>query len=190
MHTTKSRLRMLANMFFPMLLFGLTPFTLAAESHNSPGAWVSPKAAALTREVRQQLGTLNYYAVFDDLTFRVESPGTVVLAGEVTRPGLKSDAEAVVLKINGVDKVVNQVEVLPESASDDSIRWAAFRAIFDKPELQQYAVQQVSPLRIIVKNGQITLDGKVASQFDKKEIEMSARSVPDAAGVIDNLVVE
>jgi hyperosmotically inducible protein len=139
--------------------------------------------------VSEQLATLPYYYVFDNITFSIMPPGTVVLMGQVTRSGLKSDAEAAVAEINGVEKVVNKIEVLPDSPLDDSIRWAAFEAIFAKPVLQGYATQTVSPLRIIVKNGEITLEGVVASQFDKTLIEMSARSVREASGVTDNLIV-
>lgn len=185
-----NRTRIFAGMFFPFLLFGATLTSLVADkaAASPPAPGLNP-TTFLEQEVRQQLATLNYYAVFDHVTFSVGAPGTVILGGEVTRAGLKSDAEAAVRNVKNVTKIVNDIEVLPISPTDDSIRWAAFKAIFDKPELQQYAIQKIAPLRIVVRNGEITLDGKVASEFDRTLIDMSARSVPEAAGVIDNIVV-
>src|SRR6185295_14637176 len=72
----------------------------------------------LAREVRHELVTLPYYGVFDDLAFRIEGT-TVVLLGQVSRPTLKSDAENVTKRVEGVTKVVNQIEVLPLSPMDD-----------------------------------------------------------------------
>src|ERR1700682_1443081 len=55
--------------------------------------------------------------------------GTVILTGEVTRPTLKDDAERVVKRIEGVERVDNRIRVLPLSPFDDRLRVAAFRAI-------------------------------------------------------------
>ncbi len=154
-----------------------------------PGARLSQPLTKVADTVRQNLARLPYYDVFDYVRFDLVEPGTVLLTGEVTRPALKSDAETAVSRVAGVQKVVNRIEVLPASPGDEAIRWAAFKAIFEKPSLQGYAVQNVSPLRIVVENGTITLDGRVASKFDRTLIEDTARSVPGIAGVIDNLTV-
>src|ERR1700674_1370342 len=55
----------------------------------------------LIQEVRHQLVLLPYYSVFDNLAFKVEGD-TVILEGQVVRPTLKSDAENVVKKIEGI----------------------------------------------------------------------------------------
>src|SRR6266478_1967835 len=73
----------------------------------------------LIKEVRHELVMLPYYSVFDDLSYKVEG-GTVTLFGAVTRPTLKSDAENSVKKIEGVERVVNNIDVLPPSPNDDS----------------------------------------------------------------------
>ena len=73
----------------------------------------------LVREVRHELVTLPYYSVFDNLEYKVDGY-TVTLLGQVTRPTLKSDAEKAVQQIEGVEKVVNQIEVLPLSPMDDA----------------------------------------------------------------------
>src|SRR5262252_4493221 len=107
----------------------------------------------IAREVRHQLVMLPYYGVFDDLAFRVEG-GRVTLLGAVTRPTLKSDAENVVKRIEGVTQVDNQIEVLPLSSLDDRIRIAEYRAIYGDPVLStRYGYRALPSIHIIVKNG-------------------------------------
>lgn len=145
----------------------------------------------LVREVRHQLVMLPYYGVFDDLSFRVDPDGTVTLMGAVTRPTLKSDAENVVKHIEGVTRVVNQIEVLPLSPDDDRIRMAEYRAIYGDPALAtRYGYRAVPPVHIIVKNGHVTLDGVVANQADKDLINIRANSVPGVFSVTNDLMVE
>jgi hyperosmotically inducible protein len=144
----------------------------------------------ITREVRHELALLPYYGVFDNLAYRVSPDGTVTLLGQVTRPTLKSDAENVVKRIEGVERVDNQIKVLPPSPMDDQIRMAVYRAIYGNPELSMYAVRAVPPIHIIVENGHVTLEGVVARQMDKQVVEMQAKSVPGVFSVTNNLRVE
>ncbi len=111
-------------------------------------------ADRITREVRHELVMLPYYGVFDNLAYRVEG-STVTLMGQVTRPTLKSDAENVVKRIEGVEHVNNEIEVLPVSPNDDRIRRAVYRAIYSDPTMDRYAIQAIPPIHIIVKNGNI-----------------------------------
>jgi hyperosmotically inducible protein len=67
---------------------------------------------------------------------------------------------------------------------------AAYRAIFGHTALNRYALQAVPPIHIIVKNGNITLEGVVASEADKNIANIQARSVPGAFNVTNNLRVE
>jgi hyperosmotically inducible protein len=101
--------------------------------------------ARLMREVRHELVMLPYYGVFDHLAYRVDG-GTVTLLGQVSRPTLKSSAENVVKDIEGVERVVNNIEVLPVSSHDDNIRLAAYRAIYGHSNLNRYALQAVPPM--------------------------------------------
>jgi hyperosmotically inducible protein len=145
--------------------------------------------ARLEREVRHELVMLPYYGIFDNLAFRVDG-GTVTLLGQVSRPTLKTDAERVVKDIEGVERVVNKIEVLPNSPEDDRIRMAAYQAIYGHTALNRYALQAVPPIHIIVKNGNITLEGVVASESDKNIANIQARSVAGAFSVTNNLRVE
>jgi hyperosmotically inducible periplasmic protein len=176
------------------LVAGVTlgPSTFAAQDDKTRDRARSPEQRALRgieREVRHELVMLPYYGVFDNLTFQVNG-STVTLGGQVSRPTLKSSAENVVKDIEGVDKVVNNIEVLPVSPNDDRIRLAVFRAIYGHTALNRYALQAVPPIHIIVRNGNVTLEGVVASEADKNIANIQARGVPNVFEVTNNLRVE
>jgi hyperosmotically inducible periplasmic protein len=145
----------------------------------------------LIKEIRHELVTLPYYDVFDWLEGEVKPDGTIVLRGEVVRPSTKSEAEKRVKSIEGVTKVVNEIEVLPVSPNDDRIRLAVYRAIFnwDSP-LFRYAHRSVPPIHIIVKNGRVTLKGVVATEQEKQLAYMKASQVPGVFEVRNELRVE
>ena len=144
----------------------------------------------LIKEVRHNLLMLPYYGVFDDLGFNVQG-STVTLTGEVTRPTLKDDAGSTVKKIPGVTNVVNNIEVMPLSPNDDSIRVAAYRAIYgDQTLTTRYAYQAAPSIHIIVKNGNVRLEGVVANAMDKQIAGMRAKGVSGAFDVQNDLQVE
>jgi hyperosmotically inducible protein len=143
----------------------------------------------IIKEVRHELVMLPYYGVFDNLTYRVNGYN-VELGGQVTRPTLKSDAERVVKQIEGVEKVINNIEVLPLSPNDDRIRLAVYRAIYRQPNLNRYALQAVPPIHIIVKNGDVSLEGVVASAADRNISGIQANSVSGVFHVTNNLRTE
>src|SRR5262245_53222094 len=124
----------------------------------------SGRTSLIGEEIRRQLVTLPYYGVFDWLEAQVQPDGTVTLRGAVTRPTTKSDAEARIRRLESVTNVVNEIEELPPSPSDDRIRVAMYRAIFNwEGPLFRYALRAVPPIHIIVRNGRATLKGFVAS---------------------------
>jgi len=142
----------------------------------------------LSQEVRHQLVMLPWYSVFDNLAYKVEGD-KVTLYGQVTRPTLKSDAEAAVKSIEGVSSVANNIEVLPLSPMDDEIRRAVYRAIYGDPGLSRYSVQAVPSIHIIVKNGNVTLEGVVDNETDKNLAGLRANGVPNVFSVKNNLAV-
>jgi hyperosmotically inducible periplasmic protein len=149
----------------------------------------SPKSEErITREVRHELLMLPYFGVFDYIAYKVDD-GTVTLLGQVVRPSLKSDAENVVKRIEGVNRVENQIEVLPPSPQDDRLRIALFRAIYEYPALQRYELGVLKPIRIVVKSGRVTLEGVVDSEADKNMINVRANGVPGIFSVTNNLQV-
>lgn len=143
----------------------------------------------ISREVRHELVTLPYYGVFDNLAYRVDGDN-VTLYGEVTRPTLKSDAERSVKRIEGVQKVTNNIEVLPLSPNDDRIRRNVYRAIYGQPGLDMYALRAVPTIHIIVKNGNVTLIGAVSNEGDKNRAAIAANGVSGVFSVKNELVVD
>ena len=114
----------------------LVPFALAGQQQDHNDAFVrgSESESKLAHRVRHELVMLPYYTIFDDLAFRVND-STVTLFGDVTNPVLKSDAENVVKRLEGVTQVINKINVLPLSSMDDQIRRAEFRAIYGDPQI-------------------------------------------------------
>jgi hyperosmotically inducible periplasmic protein len=174
----------------------LLPMGFAAKSdkkqkdHNDSFIAGEADESAIAKRVRHELLMLPYYGVFDDLAFRVDG-NTVTLLGEVTRPTLKDDAERVVKRIEGVGRVVNKIEVLPLSPMDDQIRMAEFRAIYGDPALStRYGYRAIPSIHIIVKNGNVRLEGVVANKADKDLIGIRANSVPNVFSVTNDLQVE
>jgi hyperosmotically inducible protein len=152
-------------------------------------ALAQPSQEKISREVRHELVMLPYYGIFDNLAYRVD--GTkVTLFGQVTQPVLKSDAERVVKRIEGVELVDNQIEVLPLSPNDDRIRRAVCQAIFSKAPLQRYQLGAVPPIHIIVKNGNVTLVGVVSNEGDKTIARIAANGAPGVFKVQNDLAVE
>jgi osmotically-inducible protein OsmY len=142
----------------------------------------------IAREVMHELLMLLNYSVFDNLAFRVEG-NTVYLYGQAVSLGLKSDAEAAVKHIEGVEKVVNNIEALPPSGVDDRIRRAEYRAIFGSGGLSKYSWGAVPSIHIIVKGGHVTLVGVVDNPLDKQLAETQARGVPGVFSVDNQLQV-
>lgn len=164
--------------------------SLSAIAQNTPRDQLSPKSEArIAREVRHELLMLPYYGVFDNIAYKVDG-STVTLLGQVVRPSLKSDAENSIKHIEGVERIDNEVEVLPPSSADDRIRLALFRAIYQFPSLQKYELGVQKPIRIIVKNGHVTLEGVVDNQTDKDTAGIRAKTVPGTFSVDNNLRVQ
>lgn len=147
--------------------------------------------AYLVKEVRKELITIPFFGVFDWLEGKVEPDGTVYLRGEVTRPIIKSDAENRVEKIEGVTKVVNEIEVLPLSNQDDRLRLAVYRTLFNfNSPLFRYGQQPVPSIHIIINNGRLTLKGVVNSKADSNIANVRAGSVAGLFEVKNELQVE
>jgi len=142
----------------------------------------------LIREVHHELVMLPYYSVFDNLAYKVEGD-KVILEGQVVRPTLKSDAGAVVKKLEGVGSVVNNIEVLPLSPMDDQLRRAVYQAVYGDTGLSRYGFSAVPSIHIIVKNGNVTLEGAVDNDSDKNLANLRASQVPNVFSVKNNLRV-
>jgi hyperosmotically inducible protein len=143
----------------------------------------------IVKEVRHELAMLPQFSIFDNLAYKVEG-GTVTLLGQVRNAVLKDEAAQVVKHVEGVEKVDNQIEILPASFNDDRIRRQVARAIFNEPRLFNYAIQSNPPIHIIVKNGRVDLQGVVRDQGDKDVAGIMANGVPGVFAVQNDLQVE
>ncbi len=143
----------------------------------------------LEKEVRHELVMLPFYGLFDNLAFQIDG-SKVTLLGQVTTPSLRTDAERLVRRIEGIENVENKIEVLPLSPNDDRIRRAEYRAIYAHTALARYALRAVPTIHIIVKNGHVTLEGAVASQSDKIIAGIQANGVPGVFSVANELLVD
>lgn len=155
------------------------------QDRHQPSAKAQERIA---REVRHELLMLPYFGVFDYIAFKVDGYN-VILLGQVVRPTLKSDAERAAKRIEGVEKVDNQIEVLPTSTVDDRLRLSLYRAIYGYPALEKYALGVQKPIRIIVKNGRVAMEGVVDSEADKNFAGLRANAVPGIFSVTNNLQV-
>lgn len=160
------------------------------KQHMDPYVTGPANESRLVQEIRHQLVTLPYYGVFDDLGFTVNG-GSVTLQGQVTQPVLKDDAARAVKKVEGVTNVVNNIEVLPLSPNDDNIRRGVYRAIYGDPSLStRYGFRALPSIHIIVKNGNVRLEGVVANEMDRNIAGIRANGVPGAFHVDNELKVE
>lgn len=132
---------------------------------------------------------LPYVNVFDYMTFTVDENGNVTLSGEVTNPVVKSDAGNVVKRVAGVERVDNQIQVLPVSFFDEGLRIRLFRTIYGFSALQKYDLGVNKSIRIIVDNGHVTLMGVVDSEMDKNIAGLRANGVPGVFSVDNQLKV-
>jgi len=178
-----SKLRFMVCSVFAAALI-LTSLSVWAQEREATAKAVE----RIQKEVRHELLMLPRLGVFDNLAYKVDGYN-VTLLGQVTSPSLKSDAESSVKRIEGVEKVDNQIEVLPPSPMDDRLRLALYRAIYSYPSLQRYALPVVKPIRIIVKSGRVALEGVVDNQADKNVAGIRANGVHGIFSVTNNLVV-
>ncbi len=172
-----------------ILIIALIGLGLPCANAQRPGQPSERATQRVTKEIRHELLMLANLGVFDHLAYKVDG-STVTLLGTVTRPTLKRDAENAVKGIEGVEHVDNQIEVLPPSPMDDELRLKLFQAIYGYAPLQRYSLSVNKPIQIIVKSGNVTLEGVVDNDADKNAAGIRANGVPGIFSVKNNLAVE
>ena len=166
----------------------LYPAAAKADLVRSGKARQKPDESQLSHELRHQLQLLPYYSVFDYIAFTLDG-GKVTLTGHVLRPTLRADAEETVKSIEGVTIVSNSIEVLPRSATDDDLRRAVYRAIYEDSVLQRYATSDLPAIHIIVNAGSVALEGVVENENEKHLAALRAAGVPGVASVHNDLAI-
>jgi hyperosmotically inducible periplasmic protein len=143
----------------------------------------------IEQQVFKQILRLPYYGVFDSIGFQVDGH-KVILNGKVARSRNRKDAEYAIKRIAGVDEVVNNIEVLPLSSFDNSIRIRLLRTYNRSAGLFRYLQEPNPSVRLIVERGHITLVGYVANRGDYNLMNILANGVSDVFSVKNNLIIE
>jgi osmotically-inducible protein OsmY len=140
-------------------------------------------------KVRKELVTLPYYGVFDNLAYKLDGD-TVTLYGQVVDAVTRKDAEKRVKKIEGIERVVNNIQVLPVSGFDNTIRVRTYRTLARTGGLYRYFLGANPSIHIIVNRGHVTLEGVVSNRMDSQLAYMTARGISGVFSVTNNLRVE
>ena len=172
------------NRFVLMAFFSLSAFSFSLTAFSQSPEYTRSR---IDRLVQKEILTLPYYGVFDAIGYSVNN-GTVTLTGYVVRPNTKRDAEAAVRDVPGITNVVNSIEVLPLSPSDDRIRQRILRTLSNQGgSLYRYFLGANPPIRIIVNRGRVSLEGYADNRADANRAYILARGVPGTFAVTNNL---
>jgi len=148
---------------------------------------VTPRQIA--EQARKEIVTYPFYTIFDNIVLEAQGDKLIV-SGQVSQPYKKEDIGRFLAHVKGVAELENNLEVLPTSTYDDELRIAVARAIFNDPYFIHYANQAVPPIHIIVKNGNVTLEGVVNNALDRAKAEADARFAATFFSLTNNLRVE
>ncbi len=143
----------------------------------------------ILEEARKEIVTYYAYTIFDNIVLEAQGHKLIV-SGQVTQPFKKADIGNFLARIKGVAELQNDIEVLPTSNFDDQLRWSIARAIYNDPFFVRYAHMSNPPIHIIVKNGDVTLEGVVNSAVEKAKAESDARFAGTYFSLTNNLRVE
>jgi hypothetical protein len=160
----------------------LVAFCASAQEHK----WAGRTLNNFEWTIHERLAVLPSYGVFDTVRFEVQGK-IVTLSGQVVKESVKQNAERMVRHIDGVENVVNYIELLPSSRGDDALRMNVYRAIYEKEPLEKYGTRAATSIHIIVKDGWVTLEGVVDSDSDRTLVHLQALKA--AAHVSENLRV-
>lgn len=143
----------------------------------------------IAEKARKEIVTYPFYHIFDNLQLRAEN-GELTVSGQVTDPFKKTDIGNFLANVKGVTRLQNDLEVLPVSNYDDQLRMAVARAIYNDPYFVHYATTALPSIHIVVKNGNVTLEGVVNSAMDRTKAENDARFAATFFSLVNNLRVE
>jgi hyperosmotically inducible protein len=148
---------------------------------------VTPRQIA--EQARKDIVTYPWFTIFDWITLEVQGERLIV-NGQITQPYKKQDIANFLAHVKGVAELEDNMEVLPVSDYDESLRIAIARAIYNDPFFLHYGNQALPPIHIIVKNSNVTLEGVVASALDRAKAETDARLAATFFNFTDNLRIE
>jgi hyperosmotically inducible protein len=176
--------------YYLVLLAAILAFsTLDAQAQSTTRSRVVSQAD-IERKVYKEILKLPYYELFDHIAFKVDG-STVTLYGKVFNARNKDDAEDEVKEIPGVERVINNIEILPPSPFDNRIRRDLVRTFANSGGSLYRFLQGPNPsMRIIVDGGHVTLEGFVSNRGDYNLANILANGVPGVFSVKNNLVID
>jgi hyperosmotically inducible protein len=144
-------------------------------------AWAQAgrKNLQILNDISSTVNRYSYFTIFDDVSASVKD-GTVELTGKVTQPFKRQEIEKRVAAVDGVQRVLNHLEVLPVSRFDDELRYRIARSIYGNSNFWNYAIMANPPIHIVVEHGHVTLTGVVQSDLDR----LLARSLANQFGAL------
>jgi hyperosmotically inducible periplasmic protein len=146
----------------------------------------APNAPKLYERIRHELAMMPYISEFDFISF-VMVGDDVILSGWTVRETNRSDAQNILKNIEGVNTIINNIDVLPLGNFDMRIR-AMARAVL-QANLRRYFWGSGSDIKIIVKNGDVVLLGVVSNSGDKDLAGIRCNSIPGVFHVFNLLRV-
>jgi hyperosmotically inducible protein len=150
----------------------LLAYCASAQDHK----WAGRTLDGLEQTIHDRLATLPYHGVFDTVDFELQGK-TVVLTGFVVKDTFPERAVRALKQIDGVEQVVNHLEVLPSSRRDDVLRKNIYEAVFENGSVPGEGIYAGSAIHIVVKNGFVTLEGVVNSDNARNEIQVKTLRV-------------
>ena len=144
-------------------------------------------SVATFEKIRHELAMMPYITTYDFISFTMVG-NNVILTGWTVRQTNRSEAYNRVKTVEGVDNIVNNIEILPLGSMDMQIR-AGARGRLQKM-LSRYFWGSGSDIKIVVKNGNIILLGSVAKKEDSDIANIQCSSVPFAFHVFNMLRVQ
>ena len=169
---------------FAIAIFAFSFTSVSAQSFSD-----TKSGRTIEQNVRRQLLRMPRYEVFDFISFSVDG-STVTLYGKVRNAINKSEAENRVEDIPGVERVINNIEILPLGSFDDRIRVNLYRRLANSGGLSRYLWPVNPSVRLIVRNGHVTLEGYVTNKGDYRTMNILANGVPNVFSVTNNLVID
>jgi osmotically-inducible protein OsmY len=158
-------------------------FTLCASAQQHK--WAGRSLDNFEWDIHERLAAVPH-GVFDTLNFEARGK-MITLSGQVLKDSVRQNALRAVRRVEGVEKVVDRIEVLPSSRRDDALRTNVYRAVYEKEPLEKYGARADPPVHIIVKYGWVTLEGVVDSDAERSLVHR--RALQATAHVSDHLRV-
>jgi osmotically-inducible protein OsmY len=136
----------------------------------------------LARAVRH---ALEWDAFVDDRKIRsTVSEGFVTLEGEVEFLSQREDADRAVRRLKGVRGVLNKIFVRPSRIEPSAVRHRIEEA------LERRAEREADRIAVDVKDGLVTITGRVHSWQERDSVVGAASHAPGVHSVRDNLRVD